>query len=126
MPNDIISAADLFTDDPSELFLDVGLPEYNRRLTDKVLAAFNHAYSVGETDIAEQLRVILLETEQKGRQQFPERRDNQAADQADLWVRFVEMRDLYRHVAQDANASSADVSGALDQMKEAYKHWSMS
>ena len=45
----------------AELFGDVGAPDHDRRLSDKILAAFNHAYSVGETAIAEQLRVLLLD-----------------------------------------------------------------
>jgi len=33
------------------------------RLSDKILAAFNHAYSVGEYEIAKQLKAALVKNE---------------------------------------------------------------
>ena len=42
-----------------ELDKATGLPRYIRRLTDKVLSAFNHAYAVGELEAAERLRDTL-------------------------------------------------------------------
>ncbi len=122
---EVISASDLFADDPTDLFIDVGVPEYNRRLSDKILGAFNHAYSVGELDTAEQLRVILVAVEARAQAQFPERRANQATDHADLWVEFVAARERYRKVAQTPGVDSGEVARALDEMKEGYKRWSL-
>jgi hypothetical protein len=42
-----LSASEIFSGDPNDIFIDAGMPKYNRRLTDKILAAFNHAYSTG-------------------------------------------------------------------------------
>ncbi|MBS28602.1 MAG: hypothetical protein CL566_06710 [Alphaproteobacteria bacterium] len=38
---------------------DTGIPGFNRRLSDKVLAAVNHAYAVGELDVAAGLREVV-------------------------------------------------------------------
>ena len=108
-----------------QLAAEAGVPEYNRRLTDKILDAFTHAYSIGETDVAQRLRAILVEVEEQGMQRYPGQRSSQAAEQADYWVRFVEARDTYRRIAQSSRAEPDQISVALEQMKEAYKHWSM-
>ena len=109
----------------AELAVEVGVPEYNRRLTDKILDAFTHAYSIGETDVAERLRAILVEVEEAGARRYPNGRTNAAAEQADYWCRFVEARDVYRKITQSSRAEPDQISAALEQMKEAYKHWSM-
>ena len=36
-----------------------GILAITRRLSDKVLAAFNHAYATGEVDVASKLRAVL-------------------------------------------------------------------
>lgn len=112
-------------DDGSELFEDVGVPDFNRRLTDKILSAFNHAYSVGEAEIAEQLRAILINAEGKARGDKPARQTGYAARQAELWMKFVEARGRYRPLAQAESIDALAISTALDEMKEAYKDWSM-
>jgi len=109
----------------AELAVEAGVPEYNRRLSDKILEAFTHAYSIGETEVAKRLRTILVEVEEQGMRRYPGRRGNEAAEQADYWIRFVEARDVYRRIAQSSKADPDQISVALEQMKEAYKHWSM-
>ena len=118
MPNESVLNA-------QELAVEAGVIDYNRRLADKILDAFIHAYSIGETEFAERLRAILIEVEEQGRRRYPGRRANEAAEQAECWVRFVEARDVYRRVTQSSKADPDQVSAALEQMKEAYKHWSM-
>lgn len=113
-------------DDGSELFEDVGVPDFNRRLTDKILAAFNHAYSVGEVEIARKLQAILTHTEERASGKKPARQNGQAANQAELWVKFVKARDRYRPLAQAESVDALTMSTALEEMKEAYKDWSMS
>lgn len=112
-------------DDGSELFADVGVPDFNRRLTDKILSAFNHAYSVGEVEIAEQLRAILIDAECKARGEKSARQTGHAAKQAELWIKFVKARGRYRPLAQAEAIDALAMSSALDEMKEAYKDWSM-
>jgi len=118
MPNEAISNA-------AALVADAGLPEFNRRLTDKILVAFTHAYSVGETEVAERLQAILADVEEESRRRYPGRRTFDAVEQAGLWTSFVEARDEFRRLSQSNKGDPAKIATSLQQMKEAYKLWSM-
>ncbi len=118
-----IEAAQLFSDDGGEGFIDAGLPRYSRRLTDKILAAFNHAYSMGELDIARSLWECLVAAEKIGVQQYPRRRPNQALDLAGEWVAFVDARDRYRDLNRADAVDPADAAEALSTMREAHRAW---
>ena len=100
------------------------MSKHNRRLTDILLAAFNHAYAVGERDIAEQLRGLLEELD-KRRYNGEERRRCGAVSQAELWVAFVEARDRYRRLCDEKPDHTKTLS-ALEAMKESYRRWSVS
>jgi len=117
-----ISAAQLFSDDASEFFIDAGVPRYNRRLTDKVLAAFNHAYAMGEMDLARSLWECLVEAEKLG-QNGHRRRPNQALDLAAEWVAFVDARDRYRDVSRVQHGAPDGASEAFRTMRDAYQAW---
>jgi len=110
--------------DAAEMFLDVGLPDHNRRLTDKILAAFNHAYSVGQVELAERLRDILAEAERRAQAIRPDRRNDDASRLAGLWMAFVEARNRYRDIKDGPDSNPAAEGQALEAMKEAYKCWS--
>jgi hypothetical protein len=112
--------------DGADLLTDVGAPEYNRRLTDKILAAFNHAYSVGETAIAAKLHAVLVECQSQLGPTGADRRAGRAVTQAGLWVNFVQARDVYRTTRQQPGADPEMVAGSLDAMKEAYRRWCVS
>ena len=112
-------------DDGAELFEAVGVPGFDRRLTDKILSAFNHAYSVGEVEVAEQLRKALIAAEKSSHDENSARRPGHAAKQADLWIKFVEARSRYRPLARAEAIDALAISSALEEMKEAYKNWSM-
>ena len=101
------------------------LPKHNRRLVDILLAAFNHAYAVGERDIADQLRKMLKEVEGRRRKGRENRRESDALNQADLWVDFVEARDRYRKLS-DKDPDDNKTISALEAMKESYRRWSLS
>jgi hypothetical protein len=97
---------------------------FDRRLSDKVLAAFTHAYAVGERRVAEQLHEILVELVGIERAEHPERRLGCPLHRADLWIAFVDARDRYRAACQ-ARAASPDASAAaLAAMKASYQRWS--
>ena len=100
-----------------------GSPEITRRLSDKVLAAFNHAYAIGETDVAGQLRSVLQVTEAK-RPTADHRAVYNAVNHADLWVGFVDARNRYRTLSDKKSAKAAELDAALEAMKEAYRAWS--
>ena len=114
-----INASQLFSDDASEFFIDAGVPRYNRRLTDKILAAFNHAYAMGEMDLARNLWECLVAAEKLGQQQHGRRRPNQALDLAAEWVAFVDARDRYREVSRAPQpTTSASPAGSASRPHE--------
>lgn len=104
---------------------ETGAPSHSRRLSDKVLAAFNHAYAVGEIEVATKLREILAKLEQERVLAHGNRQARAVAlSQADLWVEFVEARNDYRVACEDDSLDSDAVTQVLDQMKNAYQRWS--
>ena len=98
------------------------LSKHNRRLTDILLAAFNHAYAVGERDIADKLRDLLQELDGRRYNGGKERRRCDALSQAELWVAFVEARDHYRKLCDEKPDHTKTLS-ALEAMKESYRRW---
>lgn len=102
-----------------------GAPGYDRRLSDKVLAAFNHAYASGATKAATRLKAVLAEVEAAERRAHDRRRSSAVA-QADHWVVFVEARNAYNALADDKATKPAQLEAALERMKEAYRAWSES
>jgi hypothetical protein len=117
-----ISASQLFSDDASEFFIDAGVPRHNRRLTDKVLAAFNHAYAAGEMDLARALWDCLVTAEKLGHP-YARRTPNQTLDLAAEWVAFVDARDRYRDVSRASKGRPEDASDAFRTMRDAYQTW---
>ena len=97
--------------------------EVTRRLSDKILTAFNHAYAMGEVEIAEQLRRVLIENE-NGHGVAEKRDSHDPLGQAERWVAFVEARNQYKWVCQNHPSEPAAVEDALLAMKEAYQRWS--
>ena len=78
-------------DDALAITSDTGIPRYNRRLSDKILAAFNHAYAMGEIEIASGIREVLARLDSDVPEGPEQRRDGAIAlCQADLWIEFVE------------------------------------
>ena len=101
----------------------LGRPEYDRRLSDKILAAFNHAYASGAHKVADRLRNVLAEVERSERSRHDRRMDS-AVSQADLWIGFIEARNGYNALMASNDAPAEKVEGALDSMKDAYRVWS--
>jgi hypothetical protein len=103
----------------------LGQPHFDRRLADKILAAFNHAYAAGEAAIAEQLHGLLADVEARARHAHPERRGESALDNAERWVGFVEARNRYRACSERPDLDPQATAEALEAMKQAYKLWSL-
>lgn len=97
-------------------------PQYDRRLSDKILAAFNHAYATGAHRVADRLRNVLEEVEHVERRKH-ERRTASAVSQADLWVSFIEARNGYNELVARSDAPPEKVESALETMKDAYRVW---
>ena len=101
-----------------------GAPRYNRRLGDKVLAAFNHAYATGALEVAGQLREILARIEADHGEADGERRDSATTlGQADLWMAFVEARNDYQAACEAGEGGTPAADAALAAMKAAYDSW---
>ena len=96
--------------------------EARRRLSDKILAAFAHAYAVGELEIADQLKAVLARNESHRESVREMRNGYDPLGEAQLWVDFIDARNRYRVVCIDSSESAA-VDEALDIMKEAYRLW---
>ena len=100
--------------------------EITRRLSEKILSAFNHAYAIGEVAIAQHLRDVLKENESKHAIEAERRSNYDPLGQADLWVAFVEARNGYKSACEDRSAEPGAEAEALESMKQAYKLWSLS
>ena len=110
----------------SKILVTIGPPKYDRCLSDKILAAFNHAYAEGETGVAAVLRQALEEAERAfhlgaGNRQ---RRTGSAIEQADRWAAFVDARNAYRRIGEGAPPDAEEVEDAREDMVAAYMHWS--
>lgn len=92
-----------------------------RRLSDKILSAFTHAYAIGEVEVAESLRAVLVLNIDQQNSDSAEPLGVDPLSQADLWVSFVEARNRYKE-ASDGNSPAA--GEALEAMKDAYRQWS--
>ena len=98
--------------------------EITRRLSDKILTAFNHAYSIGEKEIADRLRDVLAYNEEKSRVEVEQRGNFDPIGQADLWVAFIEARNRYKKVSNQGKSRRDLTDTALEAMKDAYRRWS--
>ncbi|MFQ6019059.1 MAG: hypothetical protein ACE5KF_12800 [Kiloniellaceae bacterium] len=110
----------------SKIVVSNGGPRHDRRLADKILAAFNHAYAAGEPGIAGTLRRALEEAERGSGAAAGDRRSSGALAQADLWAAFVDARDAYRRISARARPGPEALEQAETEMLAAYKRWSYS
>ena len=97
-----------------------------RRLSDKILSAFNHAYAAGEKEIADLLHQVL-EVHENMNQDLRDRRSSLGAlAQAEMWVSFVEARNRYKGLSEGKKSDDNAAASALEVMKDAYQRWSLS
>ena len=110
----------------SEIIVSIGTPKHDRRLSDKILAAFSHAYAEGAPAVAAILRRALEEAERDTEGAGPRRRLGGALVQADLWMEFVEARDSFRRCSNDKAPDPKALECSRVDMMDAYKRWSYS
>ena len=113
-----------------------GKPRFDRRLSDKILSAYNHAYAADEVELASKLRALLEEAENKeiahceraggSVLDVPVRRSSNAVQQARLWARFVDARQGYVSLSIRAASSEAEVRDAFNAMQTSYARWVVS
>ena len=97
--------------------------DFTRRLSDKILAAFNHAYAVGEVEMAKHLRKLLEKNEHARSAGDENRTEYDPVRRADLWVAFVEQRNRYHTACESGRANAKSTAKALEEMKDAYRLW---
>jgi hypothetical protein len=125
MPDSAEAVIDRPSQGVEDIASETGTPSHSRRLSDKVLAAFNHAYAVGEINVAANLREILAKLERDRVLAHSQRKANPVAlSHADLWVDFVEARNDYRVACEDESLDANAVAGVLERMKDTYQRWS--
>lgn len=105
---------------------ELGAPAHDRRLGDKILAAFNHAYAMGERPIASVLIEALIKAESRMLEDGLERRGDSVLAQADAWVAFVDSRNAYNALSTRDGAEPGVAEAAFLRMKQAYRLWSES
>ena len=110
----------------SEIIVSIGTPKHDRRLSDKILAAFSHAIAEGAPAVAALLRCALEEAERDLDGGGNQRRHGGALVQADLWVEFVEARDSFRRSFYAETPDPTEVERSRVEMMDAYKRWSYS
>jgi len=134
--NTTLAAPELFAEPfGEELKPEKAAPRYQRRLTDKILAAFTHSYALDEIELANVLFAALRLAEDATRSRHgdaagsagrPESRENpgQAVQMAEYWVRLIDARQRYQQVLA-GNAASDDPAAvkAHREMSEAYAAW---
>lgn len=98
--------------------------DIRRRLSDKILAAFNHAYSVGEYEIAKQLKAALASNEKTAGAYKEMRHSFDPMGEAELWISFVDARNSYRSACDNFGCDPNAVERSLAAMQEAYRLWS--
>ena len=110
------SASGETTASGEDLTKDLGEASYGRRLSDKILAAFNHAYAQGRRDIADQ----LLQSLNLCRDLEGADRVSGALEQARLWMFYVKARDGFL-----AKEAAGDTAAGKDRqaMQDAYAAW---
>src|SRR3546814_12331477 len=101
-----------------------GVPGFDRRLTDKILAAFNHAYAAGGTDVASQLHAALALAAERERRlhrsaSSAERRGADAVAPAGPRGVYTEERHSYQAICRADGSGTAEDKAALEARKDA-------
>jgi hypothetical protein len=96
-----------------------------RHLSDKILAAFTHAYAVGGQDVAKKLKTALAANEKNAGASQNRRASDGVVGQADLWIKFVDTRGGYNKACDKKGAYASSIAASFDDIKDAYRQWSM-
>jgi hypothetical protein len=112
-----------------------GAPAFDRRLSDKILAAHNHAYAVGDNTLAEALMIQLQRTETTERELYQRKstgsfrfyspRQSSAVKLARLWQAYVDARNAYNALNLPADTPPARVARAAREMQRRYAKWAL-
>tara|TARA_Y100001936_G_scaffold247633_1_gene293862 strand:+ start:47775 stop:47981 length:207 start_codon:yes stop_codon:yes gene_type:complete len=67
----------------------------------------------------------LLQTKSQPARKKNRRAGNGAVGQAELWIKFVDARDGYKKACDRKGTKPSVIETALEDMKDAYRQWSM-
>ncbi len=95
----------------------LGRTAHSRRLSDKILAAFIHAYSLGRIDLADRLMDALHHCNETD----DVNRSDEALERAKLWMRFVQARNFYNEIKNSNGEESDEAHEALLAMKVVHR-----
>ena len=79
----------------------LGWPNGDRRLSDKLLAAHNHAYAAGNRAVANEIRDILALVD--GDDERASQGGLEPLERARRWIAFVDAREAYEDAANDSD-----------------------
>ena len=102
-----------------------GLPFYSRRLTDKILAAYNHALALEYVDVAASLLDVLRKSEAIRTAKYPNSSGPTVLELAGLWQLFIAAkRDFFNAASAPASLSDDKIAELAERTAEAYQMWS--
>ena len=105
-----------------EVTSSMGVPRFTKRLSDKILMAYNHAFAVGELDLAQDLFKALEVAEEQERQ-IATRMEFGAVNLARCWEAFVNSRNIYETCQVEVPVDTHRLDAAVESMMAAYNQW---
>jgi hypothetical protein len=125
MEDRTISTNDLFSDyeDGGNLIAE-SAPRFHRRLSDKILAAFTHAYVLDEVELASTLYACLVSAEEITEAEDKDRADNQALGLAQYWIKLVDSKRRYEAILSNGGApGDPNAEDVRNEMRTAFAAW---
>ena len=125
MEDEKVSTDDVFADLQNQAdILARSSPRFHRRLTDKILAAFTHAYVMDEVELASTLYAGLVFAQDVHEHEAEERAQNQALTLAQYWIRLVDSKRRYEAMlSQGGEAGDPKAEQARNEMRVAFNAW---
>jgi hypothetical protein len=126
---------DAFNPSPDFVASQFGAPAFDRRLSDKILAAHNHAYAVGDAALAEALMAQLERSETAEREAYKRKstgsfrfyspRQSSAVKHGRLWRGYVDARNVFNALNLQAGTPSGRLVRAEKEMQRRYAKWAL-
>ena len=125
MDDHTISTNDLFanSEDGAALIAE-SAPRFQRRLTDKILAAFTHAYALDEVELASALYACLVKAEGVTEDENQDRSENQSLGLAQYWIKLVDSKRRYEAILSNGGVPEDPKAKDMQtKMREAFAAW---
>lgn len=126
---------DAFNPSPDFIASQFGTPAFDRRLSDKILAAHNHAYAIGDVALAEALMAQLERSETAEREAYQRKsagsfrfyspRQSRSVKHGRLWRSYVDARNAFNVLNLQAGTPSGRLVRAEKEMQRRYAKWAL-